>query len=344
MGNLFLGLLLFSFLSTSVLVVPFINILYKVKFQRQKQKTLDFQNKHTPIFDKFHSQKVGTPVGGGALVIITTTILYFFVFHLLKISKIYISSNYPIILETQIIFFTFISFGLLGLYDDIKKFFGFQKAKFFGLKMHHKFILQILIATITASMIYFGLKINFINIPFIGAITLGWLYIPFCVLIITGFANFFNITDGLDGLSSGLLMISLFAFGVLAGTSLDTPIALFLSLWTGALIAFLYFNVFPARIWLGDVGSLSFGATFAVIALLLGKIVPLFFVGFIFIVEGLSSAIQILSKKILKRKIFPAAPLHLTLQKIGWEESKIVSRAWLAGIMLAIFGLWLGIN
>ncbi len=344
MTNLFLGLLIFSFLITSIFVIPFINILYKIKFQRQKQKTLDFQNQHTPIFDKFHSRKIGTPVGGGALIILATTILYFIIFHILKISKIYISSNYPIILETQIIFFTFISFGILGLYDDIKKFFGFQKSKFFGLKMHHKFLLQILIATLISLMIYFGLKIDFIHLPFFGAITLGWLYIPFCILIITAFANFFNITDGLDGLSCGLLMFSLFAFSVLAGTSLDTPISLFLSLWTGALIAFLYFNVFPARLWLGDVGSLSFGATFAVIALLLGKIVPLFFIGFLFIVEGASSALQIFSKKVFKRKIFPAAPLHLTLQKMGWEESKIVNRAWLAGIMLAIFGIWLGIN
>ena len=119
---------------------------------------------------------------------------------------------------------------------------------------------------------------------------------------------------------------------------------MFLALWIGALIAFLYFNVHPARIWLGDVGALSFGATFAVIALLLGKIVPLIIVGTPFLIEGLSSTIQILSKKFLKRKIFPAAPIHLTLQHLGWEEDKIVFRAWLAGIILAIFGLWLGIN
>ncbi|MFA6361268.1 MAG: phospho-N-acetylmuramoyl-pentapeptide-transferase, partial [Candidatus Shapirobacteria bacterium] len=99
-----------------------------------------------------------------------------------------------------------------------------------------------------------------------------------------------------------------------------------------------------ARIWLGDVGALSFGATFAVIALLLGKIIPLLIVGSPFIIEGLSSAIQIFSKKYFKKKVFPAAPIHLTLQNMGWEEPKIVTRAWLAGIILAIFGLWLGLN
>lgn len=344
MTHLYLGLLLFSFLTTSILVVPFINLLYRLKFQRQKQKTLDFQNKRTPIFDKFHSQKSGTPVGGGLLIIVSVSILFAILFPLLKFSKIFISSNYQINRELEVIFFTFISFGLLGLYDDVYKFFDFKKTKFFGLKLGYKLALQLLLATFISILIYFRLGTNFIYIPFLGPISLGLFFIPVSITIIVAFANFFNITDGLDGLSCGLLMIALFAFWFLSNNSLDTPISLFLALWLGALIAFLYFNIFPARIWLGDVGSLSFGATFAVIAILLGKIVPLIIVGSPFIIEGMSSAIQILGKKYLKRKIFPAAPIHLTLQQLGWEEPKIVSRAWLAGIILAIFGLWLGLN
>lgn len=344
MSQLYLGLLLFSFLTTSVLVVPFINLLYKLKFQRQKQKTLDFQNQRTPVFDKFHSSKAGTPVGGGLLVIVSVCVLFLILFPVLKLSNIFISSNYKIDQELQIIFFTFISFGVLGLYDDILKFFGFQKTGFFGLKMRHKLFLQGLLSLTISFLCYFQLGINFIYLPFLGAIKLGLFFIPVSTIIIISFANFFNITDGLDGLSCGLLMISLFAFWVLAGNSLDTVISMFLALWLGSLIAFLYFNVFPARIWLGDVGSLSFGATFAVIAILLGKIVPLIIVGSPFIVEGLSSAFQIISKKYFGRKILPAAPLHLTLQHHGWEEPKIVFRAWLAGIILAVFGLWLGLN
>lgn len=344
MIHLYLGLLLFSFLTTSLLVVPFINLLYRLKFQRQHQTTTDFQNKRTPIFDKFHNSKVGTPVGGGLLIIISVCILFLILFPIIKFSKIFISANYQIVHELSIIFFTFISFGLLGLYDDVYKFFGFKQTGFFGLKMAHKLILQIILAGITSFLIYSQLKIDFIYIPFLGAIHMGWFFIPVATSIIAGFANFFNITDGLDGLSCGLLMIALFAFWFLSNTSLDTPISIFLSLWIGSLIAFLYFNIHPARIWLGDVGSLSFGATFAVIALMLGKIIPFIIVGAPFIVEGLSSAIQIISKKYFHKRVFPAAPLHLTLQNMGWEESKIVSRAWLAGIILAIFGLWLGLN
>lgn len=344
MIHLYLGLLLFSFLTTSILVVPFINLLYKLRFQRQKQATLDFQNKPTTVFDQFHSQKSGTPVGGGLLIISIVTVLFLSLFPLLKFSNIYISSNYEISHEVFIIFFTFISFAILGLYDDILKFFHFQRTGFFGLKMLHKLCLQLLLAIIISTYVYLNLGINFIYVPFTGPVSLGWSSIVLYTIIIVGFANFFNISDGLDGLSCGLLMIALFAFWFLSNTSLDTPISLFLALWIGSLIAFLYFNVYPARIWLGDVGSLSFGATIALIAILLGKLVPLVIVGAPFIIEGLSSAIQIFSKAYFKKKVFPAAPIHLTLQKVGWEEPKIVFRAWLAGIILAIFGLWLGLN
>lgn len=344
MLHLYLGLLLFSFLTTSVLVIPFINLLYRLKFQRQNQKTLDFQNRRTPIFDKYHATKSGTPVGGGLLIIVSVSVLFLFLLPLLKLSRVFISANYQINYELEIIFFTFISFGLLGLYDDIFKFFNFQKTGFFGLRMRHKLLLQLFLAIVSTSLIYFRLNINFIYIPFFGPISLGLFFIPITALIVVSFANFFNITDGLDGLAGGLLMISLFAFWVLAGRSFDTPISLFLALWLGALIAFLYFNIYPARIWLGDVGSLSFGATFAIIAILLGRVVPLFIIGSPFLVEGLSSTLQIITKTYLKRKILPAAPLHLTLQHFGWEEPKIVFRAWLAGFILAIFGLWLGLN
>lgn len=344
MIHLYLGLLLFSFLVTSMMVVPFINLLYRFKFQRQQQTTLDFQNQKTPIFDKFHSQKTGTPVGGGLLIIVAVSLLFLFIFPIFKLSNIFISSNYPLAPELETIFVTFISFGIIGLYDDIHKFFGFKKTGFFGLRMVHKLLLQTLVALLVTILIYFRLKINFIYIPFVGPLNLGIFFIPISMGLIISFANFFNITDGLDGLSCGLLMIALFAFWVLANTSFDTPISIFLSLWLGSIIAFLYFNIYPARVWLGDVGALSFGATFAVIALILGRVVPLLIIGSPFIIEGLSSAIQIVSKKYFGKKVFPAAPIHLTLQKMGWEEPKIVTRAWLAGIILAIFGLWLGLN
>jgi len=338
-----LGLLIFSFIVTSLLVVPFINLLYKIKLQRLEEKPQDKKAIGENLFYKMHQGKVGTPVGGGLLIVVIVCLLYALLFPLLSFLGVYITSVYPIKDEINIIFFTFISFGLLGLYDDVMKSFGLAKEGIFGLRMRHKFIIQWILAFIISFMLYRNLNINFVYVPFFRIIPLGPIFIPFAAFVIVGFANSFNITDGLDGLAGGLLLIYLFAFWIISQTILDTVLSVFLPLWIGALMAFLYFNVYPARIWMGDVGALAFGATLAVVGLLVGKIVAVVIIGGIFIFEGGSSLIQIISKKYFHRKVFPIAPFHLTLQSIGWEEPKIVMRAWLAGLMLAIFGLWLAI-
>ena len=212
----------------------------------------------------------------------------------------------------------------------------------FGLSKRVKFGLQWVLAFIDAFLIYKLLGIQIIHIPVLEIIlNIGVFYIPFAAFVIVFFANAFNITDGLDGLSSGLLIIYLFAYMTIAAGSLDTPLFVFMALWMGSLIAFLYFNIWPARIWLGDAGALSFGAMIAVIGLIIGNVAVLFVIGGIFVLEAASSAIQIFGWKILKRRIFPIAPLHHAFEAIGWEEPKIVMRAWIAGIMLAVFGLWL---
>lgn len=342
---LYLGLLIFSFLITAVLVVPFIDLLYRLKMQRRDEGKLAKKNgvDETPIFHKFHAGKAGTPVGGGFLIIVVVSLLYAILFPLISYLGVYISAAYPVKQELNILFFSFISFGFLGLYDDLMKFFGLANQGIFGLRLRHKFVLQWILAFVIAVMLFQNLKIDFVHVPFFGILPLGIFYIPFAAFVIVAFTNASNITDGLDGLAAGLLMICLMAFWVLSSASLDTVLSIFLALWIGSLIAFLYFNVFPARIFLGDVGALAFGATMAVVGLLLGKIMALVVIGGIFIAEVISSLLQLSSKKILKRKIFPVSPLHLWLQSIGWEEPKIVTRAWLAGIILAFFGLWLAL-
>lgn len=340
---LLLGLLLFSFIFTSILIVPFINSLYSIKFQRRHQVTTDAFGKRTPIFDKFHSIKAGTPVGGGLLVIGVVTLLFFILFPIVRLLGVYVTHVYPLKEELNIIFFTMISFGLLGLYDDIMKLFHIDKNKVFGLSLRHKFIIEWILAIIIACLMYFNLKIDILNIPFFGVIHMGWLYIPFASFVIVAFTNAVNITDGLDGLAGGIMLISLFAFWYLSASILDTALSMFLALWIGAIIAFLYFNVYPARVFLGDVGALAFGATFAVVGLLLGKVIAVVIVGGIFVFEIGTSLLQLLSKRFRHKKVFPVAPFHLWLQHIGWQEPKIVLRFWLAAIMLAIFGVWLSL-
>lgn len=341
---IFLGLLIFAFIVTSILIVPFINTLYRLRFQRAQQQTRDAFGILTPIFDRFHHHKAGVPVGGGLLVIMVVSILFAVLSPLLRMAGIPLTSVYSNHqAEINILFFTFLSFGILGLYDDIKKFFGFSKSGFFGLRLHHKLALQIILAGIISSMLYFNLGISIINIPFVKTFDLGIWFIPFATFVIVAFTNAVNITDGLDGLASGNLMISLFGLWFLSASILDATLSMFLALWIGSLISFLYFNVFPARMFMGDVGALAFGATLAVVGLLLGKVIALGVIGFIFVFEISTSLLQLLSKKFLKRKLFPVSPFHLFLQQHGWEEPKIVQRAWLVQIMLTLFGVWLAV-
>jgi phospho-N-acetylmuramoyl-pentapeptide-transferase len=343
--QLLLAVLIVSFLTISLLLVPFINFLYKIKFQRQKQITKDIFEVKTPIFDRLHSWKTGTPVGGGFLVIFVVSVLSFMLLSFRLFTGAKISSVYPLEKEIFILFFTFLAFGILGLYDDLRKTFKLAKHDFWGLRFRYKFLIQWVLAGLIASFLYFpwGLNIHIINIRFLDVFDVGILFIPFAAFVIVAFANAVNITDGLDGLASGLLLICFFAFLPIAQQFLDTPLSVFIGLWIGAMLGFLYFNIYPARIWLGDVGTMSFGATLALIGLLLGKTLGLTIIGSIFVIEAASSLLQLLSKKFRKKKLFEVAPLHLYFQNKGWEEPKIVMRFWLAGVLAAIIGLLLAL-
>lgn len=329
-----LGLAILSAFITAMLLIPYIDFLYKVKMQRHEQKTKDPFNKLTPIFDKFNAWKVGTPVGGGVLIILVVTILSFWAYGLLNVSI------NPWVLAVLLI--AFIGFGLLGLFDDIKKL-SESKSAFFGLRFRHKLVIQVILALIIAVIFATQLGYSFVFVRGIGLVHLGFLSIPFTVLVITAFANAANVTDGLDGLAAGLFLICLVAFLSITSAQIDKSLGIFVALLMGAVGSFLYFNIYKARIWLGDVGALSLGAVLAVIGLLTGKILALAVIGGVFVIEVGSSLLQMLSKKFLKKKLFPAAPFHLFLQEKGWEEPKIVMRAWLVGFFFAIFGLFLAL-
>ena len=337
---LYLLAVVVSFLLNFILIIPFINALYRLKFQRSNQQTTDAFNNPTPIYDKYHNHKEGTPVGGGILIIVTTLITFILFMLMFSFSNKEIFSNYPsIIAEIVIILFTFISFAGLGIYDDLNKMFVFGDKKFFGIRLRHKLIIEIILGLIISLALYNFLKIDIIHIPFFGVYEIGIFYVLFSTFVIVAFSNAVNITDGLDGLAPGILMIVLACFWVISRSILDVPTSLFIGSWLGGLISFLYFNIYPARIMLGDTGALSFGATIAVIGLILGKAFALPIIGAVFVLEIATSLIQLVSKRFRHKKVFPVAPLHLLLQYKGWEEPKIVMRLWLISIMCAIFGL-----
>lgn len=330
-----LGLVLLSFFITFILYVPFIDFLYKIKLQRENQVTKDPFNKRAVFFDKFHAWKVGTPFGGGLLIILVVTVLSLWTYGIFNIN-----AN---VWEIIAFFIAFIGFGGLGLYDDFKKLLNGKTRTFFGLRLRYKFLAQWVFAFIIAFILYYQLGYHFIFIRGFGLATVGFLFIPLAAFIIVAFANAANITDGLDGLAAGSFLICMIAFLAISASQLDQSLGIFISLLIGATGAFLYFNIYKARIWMGDVGSLALGATLAVTGLLTGKIVALGIIGGVFVIEVASSAIQLLGKKYLKRKLLPIAPFHLYLQKRGWDEPKIVMRAWLLGFFFAILGVYIAL-
>ncbi len=328
-----LGLVLLSFAATSVCMVPFIDLLYylKKRFQRSSD---ELKKSETPIHDKLMKADIATPSGGGILIISILIIL---------------SIGYGLVnasvdgTSLKILLFTLISFGLLGLIDDIKLIITKRSGKFIGLGRRKMFIIQLLLSVSVAGMLYFMGGLNNIYISGLGNFVIDSWYIPLAAFVIISFANAYNISDGLDGLSAGLLLICLFAFLALTSQSLDLTLASFIGIWIGALFSFLYFNIWPARIFLGDAGSFAFGATLAVVGLLTGKILALAIIGGMFVIIVSSSLIQIISKKFLHRKILPVSPIHMYFKYVGWEEPKIVTRFWLAQGLFAIFGLWIAL-
>lgn len=345
--QLYLGVLIFSFAVTSMGMVPFIDLLYRLKFTRQKE-TDEVRINKTPEFETIrakHSFKAGTPTGLGIWLLIAIIVSFILLIPILDFFKpnAKLISGYPFWKEVGVLGFTFISFAALGLYDDVLKIFGFAKTGFFGLRRKHKFAIQWILALSSAFFMWWGLGINIIHLPLFGVVHLGIGYIFVAAFLIVMFANAFDITSGLDGLGEGLLVICLLAFWVIAASVLDRVLILFIAVWIGAIIAGIYFTIYPARAFLGNASGMAFGATLAMVGLLSGKFVPLLIVGGIFLLDGGSSMLQILSKAIFKKRIFPIAPVHHLLEIIGWEEPKIVARAWLSGIVLAIFGVWLAL-
>lgn len=328
-----LALILLSFFVSSIFMVPFIDFLFFLK-RKFGGNFLAKDMTQTPIHDKLMKGDENTPSGGGILLILILFVL----------SIVYIFLN-PNENKTSIIIllFTLLSFGFLGFFDDIRWIITRRKGKLLGLGRKKLLIIQLFISSIIATMLYFMGNLNNLYIPILGNQTLQLWYIPLTAIIIVAFSNAYNISDGLDGLAAGLLLICLFAFLALASSILNLSLASFIGLWIGTLLAFLYFNVYPARIFLGDAGSFSFGATLAVVGLLTGKILAVAIIGGMFVVIVSSSLAQIISKKFFNKKLLPVAPIHMYFRYIGWEEPKIVARFWLAGGLFAIFGLWIAL-
>ncbi|WP_429971260.1 phospho-N-acetylmuramoyl-pentapeptide-transferase [Fructilactobacillus sp. Tb1] len=274
----------------------------------------------------WHAKKGGTPTMGG-LGFITATIItglvYGFVFHALNASLL-------------ILMFVFLFFGLIGMWDDSIKVFNHQND---GFKAWQKFALQVVGSLIFALVYYangFPMAINFFGTD----LYLGFFYILFVIFWITGFSNAVNLTDGLDGLASGLSAISFGAYAVVAYAQAQYEVMAFCLTIVGALLGFLVFNHKPAKIFMGDMGSLALGAALAAVSIMLHHELSLLWIGLLFVVETLSVIIQVSCYRLTGKRIFKMTPIHHSFEMSGWSEWKIDIVFWLVGLFAAVTGVW----
>jgi phospho-N-acetylmuramoyl-pentapeptide-transferase len=308
---------------------------------------------------KSHMKKAGTPTMGGILIVISIvapTLLW------ADLRHIYV----------WIALFGLVSFAIIGFIDDYAK---VMNKRNLGLTSWQKFGLQMLVAAVItvvlAVMQFYSAYTTTLNVPFIkqyqpdllihplmgNPFTYALAFLPFYiffVVVVVGSSNAVNITDGLDGLAIGLMVISSGALTVLAYTGGNRELANYLQIarnprtqeltifcgsMTGASLGFLWWNAHPADIFMGDVGSLSLGGAMGVVAILIKQEILLIFVAGMFVIELLSVILQVGSYKLRKKRIFKMAPIHHHFEALGWQESKIIARFWIIGLVLALFAL-----
>ena len=319
--------LMIGFIASAILGLIIIPWLKKLKFGQK-----------TSIFVKAHEKKSGTPTMG-AFIFISSTLITILSLYLM--GKMSISSNLLIIL------FVFLGYALIGFIDDFMKI--KHKSNEAGLSILQKFLAQVLIA-ILFFYIYTKngadpvIEIYALNIK----INLGFMYGFFILLMLVGSSNAVNLTDGLDGLAAGLSAIAIFVYGMIAWNSgwlkgYD-DVAVFCFILVGSLLGFLIYNGHPAKVFMGDMGSLPLGAVLATLAILTHRELSLIVIGGVFVVETLSCIIQIASVKLRGKRVFPMAPIHHSFEKKGWHEADIVRLFYVVGFILGVgailYGVW----
>ncbi len=298
-------------------------------------------NGKTPIFTKMHAHKAGTPTMGGILIWLTVLIFAVVFFYLAKVfpNSIFVNLNFLSRKETFLPLGALVATALVGLFDDWLDIRGKGILGGGGLTIKFRLFIYTIIGLVGAWWFYFKLEWTTLHIPFLGNFEIGWWYIPFFLFIIIGTAFSVNETDGLDGLAGGTLMIAYAAYGVIAFALGRYDLAAFCAVIMGALLAFLWFNIMPARFYLGDTGAMSLGVTLGIIAMLTNYALLLPIIALLFVVESLSVLIQVGSKKILGKKVFLSAPIHHHFEAKGWQEGKIVMRFWAIAGVTAVIGL-----
>lgn len=328
----------FSFFLTIVLIPPFIRLLRHCNIGKNIRQEASGGG-IAELFSELHAKKAGTPTMGGAIVVFSIVMAvlisrllsyYGFIDHSLLNRK-----------ETYLPLFTLISCAVLGGFDDYLNIKDLWKR---GIPVAPKFILLFGLAILGAWWFYTKLGISSIALPLIGELELGLWYPVLFVFIFMASGHSVNFTDGLDGLAAGLLIMSYGVFAVIAYSKGMFLLTTFCGVVIGSLTAFLWFNIHPAKFFMGDLGSLALGSTLGVIALITDSLVPLILASTVYIMETLSVILQIASKKLRNgKKIFLIAPVHHHFEKKGWPETMVVMRFWIIGAVGCVAAVIVGL-
>lgn len=322
---------LLAFVLAMVLTPIYTFAAYRYKFWK-RQRTESTTGEALKVFTKLHAKKFkrNIPTMAGMIFVLAIVVVTFF-FNLDRS-------------ETWLPLAALAGGAVVGLIDDIINIRGGGKGVA-GLRSQLKFLMIAGIGVVLGWYFFSKLGVSAVHIPFVGVWELGWLIVPLFAFVVVATGNAVNISDGLDGLAGGLAATAFGAFGVIALLQGNALIAAFCFTVVGALLSYLWFNIYPARFFMGDVGSFALGTSLGVVAMLTDSLFILPIIGLVFVLEAGSSLIQIFSKRVFKRKIFLSAPVHHHLEAIGWPETKVTMRFWViaavaafAGVMVAIAG------
>lgn len=334
------------------MITPFWTfILYKYKIGI-KIKSTDVNGEKLNFVNKLHAEKTGTPTMGGVIIWFTILVLVLASHYIFPWIAACLGIDFIARLDffsrsqVWLPLFALVVAGILGLFDDVMSVRGWGKNKGGGMRFIMRFGWLIVIAICGAWWFFYKLGWDIIHIPAVGDFSISFWYIPLFVFVILFSAISSNETDGLDGLNGGVLLIAFFSFTIIAFMQNRVDLASFCAAISGALLSFLWFNIYPARFFMGDTGAVSLGTTLGVVAMLTNSVLVLFVIVFLYILESGSATIQLLSKKLFHKKVFLAAPIHHHFEAKGWPEAKITMRAWiftmitaLLGVLIAIFGM-----
>ena len=329
---LFLAIL--SFFVALALTKPLIYFLKRFKFGKQIRV-----DERAPIFTELHKSKEGTPTMGG-IVIWGTTLIVTLLFYFLSYfaGGAWGKLNFLTREQTLLPLGVLIGAALIGLFDDILGVLHIG-SKGGGLRMRDKILIYTLIASAGAWWFYAKLDWAIIRIPFFGVFDVGLWFIPLFVFVVVACAFSLNQTDGLDGLAGGVALSALGFLTTILFLQGKYELASFLAVLSGSLIAFLWFNIFPASFFMGDSGSMALGIFIGVLSMYTNTWLLLPFYGFILIIESLSTIIQAISKKIWKKKVFLSTPIHHHYEALGLKESTITMRFWIISAIGAVLAI-----